>query len=47
MGGTETEREGDCVDIAFASGELFNFVEEGIIRRMPGDMVQELALECP
>ncbi|SNB46285.1 hypothetical protein [Geobacter sp. DSM 9736] len=35
----------DCVDIEFGSGELFSFVEERTIRRMLGEMVQELVLE--
>ena len=32
----------DSLEIAFGSGELFNFVEEHTIRRMLGELVREM-----
>lgn len=35
----------DGTDIIFARGELFRFVEERIIRRLIGDVIQEMSLQ--
>ena len=35
----------DCTEIIFGRGELFRFVEERMIRRMIGEVIQEMSLQ--
>lgn len=35
----------DCTEIVFSRGELFHFVEERMIRRMIGEVIDEMSLQ--